>query len=67
MVEARSWKAARRLVQDGRCGVCHERDETMEHVVAGGKILANSEYLSRHKIVVMTMAVAWTKETNWSW
>ena len=25
--------------------VCHERDETVEHIVAGCKVLANSEYL----------------------
>ena len=29
MVETRLWKAARGLVQDGRCKVCHERDETI--------------------------------------
>ena len=62
MVETRSWKAARGLVQDGRCRVCHERDETIEYLVAGCKVLANSEYLSRHNRVLMIMAVAWAKE-----
>ena len=59
MVETRSWKAARGLVQDG---VCHERDETIEHLVAGCKVLANSEYLSRHNRALMIMAVTWAKE-----
>ena len=47
IVETRLWKAARRLVQDGHCRVCHERNETIDHIVAGCKVLANSEYLSR--------------------
>ena len=62
MVETRSWKAARRLVQDGCCRVCHKRDETIEHLVAGCKVLANSEYLLRHSRALMIMAVAWAKE-----
>ena len=47
----------RGLVQDGRC-----RDETIEHLVAGCKVLANSEYLLRHNRALMTMEVAWAKE-----
>ena len=62
MVETRSWKAARALLQDGHCRVCHERDETIEHLVAGCKVLANSEYLSRHNRALMVMSVAWAKE-----
>ena len=62
MVETRSWKAARGLVQDRRCRVCREKDGTIEHLVAGCKILANGKYLSRHNRVLMIMAVAWAKE-----
>ena len=62
MVETRSWKVSRGLAQDKRCRVCHERDETVEHIVAGCKILANSEYLTRHNRVLMIMAVNWAKE-----
>ena len=43
MVETRSWKVSRGLDQDKQCRVCHERDETVEHIVAGCKVLANSE------------------------
>ena len=62
IVETRSWKAARGLVQDGHCRVCHERNETIDHIAAGCKVLANSEYLSRHDRALMIMAVAWEKE-----
>ena len=62
IAETRSWKEARGLVKDGRCRVCHERDETTEHLVAGSKVLANSEYLSRHNRALMIIVVAWAKE-----
>ena len=62
MVETRSWKAARGLVQGGRCRVCHKRNETIEHLAAGCKVLVNNEYLSRHNRALMIMAVAWAKE-----
>ena len=62
MVETRSWKAARGLIPDGRCSVCQKRDETVEHRVNGCKVLANSEYLSRHNGALMIMIVAWAKE-----
>ena len=62
MVETRSWKVSRGLAQDKQCRVCHERDETVEHIVAGCKVLANSEYLMQHNRVLMIMAVNWAKE-----
>ena len=46
MVETRSWKAVRGLVEDGRCRVCNEQSEIIKHLVAGCKVVANSEYLS---------------------
>ena len=64
MVETRSWKVARGLVQDRRCRVCHERDETIEHLVARCKVLANSEYLSRHNRALTVMVVTWAKENK---
>ena len=42
MVEKRTSKAAGGLVQDRGGRVCHERDETIGHLVAGCKVLANS-------------------------
>ena len=62
MVETRSWKAVRGLVEDGRCRVCNEQSETVKHLIAGCKVLANSEYLSRHNRALMILAVEWAKE-----
>ena len=56
MVETRSWKAARGLVQDVYCRVCHKRDETIEHLAARCKVLANSKYLSRHDRALIIMS-----------
>ena len=58
MVETRGWKMARGLI----CRLCREFSETVEHLVAGCKTIANSEYLSRHKRALMVMAIAWAKE-----
>ena len=62
MVETRGWKVARGLIEDGRCRLCREFSETVEHLVAGCKTIANSEYLSRHNRALMVMAIAWAKE-----
>ena len=48
MVETRSWKVTRGLVEDGKCRLRREQKETVEHLPAGWKT-ANSEYLTRHK------------------
>lgn len=61
-VETRVWKVARGLTLDKCCRECKERDETVEHLVAGCKVLANSEYLTRHNRALMIMALAWAKE-----
>ena len=58
MVETRAWKVARGLAQEKKCRVCNENDETVEHLVAGCKALANNEYLSRHNRALMIVAVA---------
>ena len=62
MVETRAWKAARALIDDGRCRICFSRDETVEYLVAGCRVLANSEYLTRHNRALMILTVAWAKE-----
>ena len=49
-------------MEDGRCRVCFEQIETVEHLVAGCKVLANGEYLSRHNRALMILAIAWAKE-----
>ena len=62
MVETMSWKVTRGLMEDGRCRVCFEQIESVEHLVAGCKVLANSEYLSRHNRALMILAIVWAKE-----
>ena len=51
-------------MEDGRCRVCFEQPETVEHLVAGCKVLANSEYLSREKRALMILGCVWAKEHN---
>ena len=58
MVETRAWKAARGLIEDGRCRICFSHCETVEHLVAGCGVLANNEYLTRHNRALMILAVA---------
>ena len=62
IVETRSWKQTRGLMEDRRCRVCFQHIETVEHLVAGCQKLANSEYISRHNRVLMILAVAWAKK-----
>ena len=62
MVETKFWKVARGLAIDKQCRVCHKEDKTVEHIVAGYKVLANSEYLTRHNRALMIMPVSWAKE-----
>ena len=62
MTETKAWKVTKGLIEDGRCRVCREQTESVEHLVAGCKVLANNEYLSRHNRVLMIMAVAWANE-----
>ena len=64
MVETRAWKAARGLIEDGRCRICFSHGETVEHLVAGCRVLANSEYLTRHNRALMILAAAWAKGTS---
>ena len=54
-------------MDDGRCRVCFEQIETVEYLVAGCKVLANSEYLSRHNRALMILAIAWAKEHDLVW
>ena len=59
--EARTWKVARGLIEDGLCRVCHGHDETMEHLVVGCSVLT-SEYLTRHNRALMILSVTRVKE-----
>ena len=43
MVETKGWKVARGLMENGRCRLCGEFNETVEHLVAGCKTIATKE------------------------
>ena len=64
MVETRAWKEVRELSENSHCRLCKEQRETVQHLLAGCKTLASSEYLARHNRVLMVMVVTWTKEQN---
>ena len=51
MVEAKSWKASRGLAECSKCRLCDQQRETVEHLLARCKVLANSEYLTRHNSI----------------
>ena len=42
--------------------ICFSHGETVEHLVAGCRVLANSEYLTRRNRALMILAVSWAKE-----
>ena len=52
----------RGLIEDGRCRICFSHGKTVKHLVAGCRVLANSEYLTRNNCALMILAVAWAKE-----
>ena len=58
MVETRAWKEFKGLTENSQCRLCKEQRETVQHLLAGCKILANSEYLARHNRALMEIAVA---------
>ena len=64
MVETRAWKEFKGLTENSQCRLCKEQRETVQHLLAGCKILANSEYLARHNRALMEIAIAWVKEQN---
>ena len=57
----------RGLIENGKCRLCGDFNETLEHLVTGCKTMANSEYLLRHNraLMVMVMAIAWAKAYGW--
>ena len=64
MIETKSWKASRGLAKCSKCRLCGQKRETVEHLLAGCKVLASSEYLTRHNRALMILAISWKKEFN---
>ena len=48
MVETRVRKEVRELTENSHCILCKEQQETVQHLLAGSKMLVSSEYLARH-------------------
>ena len=65
MIETKVWKVARGLTCDNvKCRVCGEQEETVEHLLAGCKMLAGSEYTRRHNQALMILG-SLSKPTGW--
>ena len=63
MVETKSWKVSRGIVDGGdMCRLCGAFRETVHHLLAGCQRLAGKEYLRRHNKALMVLAVAWAKK-----
>ena len=59
MIETRAWKKLRGLIDDEMCRVCGKTKETVQHLLAGCKKLAGTEYARRHNNVLKVLAVWW--------
>ena len=59
MIETKAWKKMRGLVDDDKCRLCGEFRETVQHLLAGCKMLAGTEYLRRHDNALKVLAVKW--------
>ena len=59
MVKTTAWKKVRRLIDDEMCRVCGETKETVQHLLAGCKKLAGTEYVRRHNNALKVLAVWW--------
>ena len=65
MVETRAWKRNRGLaVETDKCRLCGDAVEGVMHLVAGCKMLAAREYLTRHNNVLKILMTAWCKENK---
>ena len=56
MVETKACKVTRGLSECNKCRLCADQKERVGHLLAGCKVLANSEYLARHNRALMILA-----------
>ena len=64
MVLTKLYKGSRGLAECSKCSLCAQQTKMVEHVLAGCKLLANREYLTRHNRTLMILAILWAKEFN---
>ena len=49
IIETRAWKAARGHNECCKCRLCGQQKETVQHLLAGCKTIASSEYVIRQQ------------------
>ncbi len=59
MIETKAWKKMRGLVDQDKCRLCGESRETVQHLLAGCKTIAGSEYVRTHDNALKVLAVQW--------
>ena len=59
MVETRAWKKLRGLIDDKMCRLYRKTKDTVQHLLAGCKKLAGTEYARRHNNASKVLAVWW--------
>ena len=63
MVETRKWTAIRGIGDpDGKCRLCGQHDDAVQHLLAGREQLAGAGYPGRHYNATTFMVLA----ANWS-
>ena len=60
MIETRAWRNVRGLTENSHHRLFKEQ-ETVQHFLAGCKMLARSKYLTRNHKALMVMAAVWEK------
>ena len=59
MIETKAWKKLRGLTDEDKGRLCGAFRETVQHLLAGCKKLAGSEYVRRHDNALKVLAVHW--------
>ena len=49
----------RRLSDNEQCGLCRKQKQTVQHLLAGYKKLASTEYFRRHNNALKVFAIRW--------
>ena len=62
MVKSRAGKKIRGLIEDNKCRLCDEHQETIQHLLSGCKKLVGSEYVKRHNNTLNVLVVKWAME-----
>ena len=59
MIETKAWKKMKGLTDQDKCRLCGECKETVQHLLAGRKKLAGSEYVKTHDNALKVLVVQW--------